>query len=80
MDKKIAYAYTVTVYENGDVEVNPLEVEGGRTLSNPEIMDDICNNARKIELKQYENAAFVGTMRAFAAMNEASEQQATVEQ
>jgi hypothetical protein len=72
-EKKIAYAYTVTVYENEDVEVNPLEVEGGRTLTNPEIMDDICKVADKIEITKIKNAAYQGTLEAFRMINTVAE-------
>ena len=62
-DKKIAYAYTVLRYENGDTDVQDAKLEGTTEMTADNIYKDIEDVARIIGNKRVENAAYAGVLR-----------------
>lgn len=56
-ENKVVYSYTVARLENGDIDVKSVD---GEELSNDAIFKDIKEVAKRVELKEVQDAAFVG--------------------
>jgi hypothetical protein len=60
-NKKVLFAYTVKHNEDGSVDVLDAGLEGAeQTIEAEQIYEQIKGVAAKIDLKRFENAAFVG--------------------
>ena len=79
-EKKIGVCYKITRYENGDIDVENVEVEGATQLSDEGIYKDIEDVARIINLTRIENASYTGVRRFYAEVAAAQQQAAQQEQ
>jgi hypothetical protein len=67
-ERKPVTAYVVKHFENGDIEVEDAHLDGTTELSTDEIFRNIEQTAKAIELKHYENAAYMGIARFYDDM------------
>lgn len=61
--KKVAYAYTIIRYANGDTDVEDAKLEGTTEMSSEDIYKDIEEVSKIISIKRVENAAYAGVLR-----------------
>lgn len=78
-EKRVAVAYVVKRYENGDIDVEDAKLEGTEEVTSEQIYKDIEDVAKVIANKRIENAAYAACYRFYLDLKRA-EQAAAVQQ